>query len=281
MKIDDQAVTARLEEIRRQLGVGRADFVPRPFPDRVDKDLTTPKSVADLFHPSGILIHAGRPVFAYIRDHTVGEYPDDPAGRRKLHFTVCQTLEGMKRGGRFEGRYRLTNRDDNRYLVDVRGADGRGVELDGQALYPCKYCLANVSHRCYHTGLGDSAKNTIVRAFEAKEAFRLLWQQFDIFRQATTRLPSAVGPTGYSAHQGEISLAFRRSRNFICEQCRVRLNRNLVDTHHDDGDKRNNHYDNLRCLCKLCHAEKHPHYPVSGHVRTIIEKARREQGVSS
>lgn len=283
MKIDDKMVTKRLNDICRQIRATRKEFTPPPPAGRVDADLPTLDAVASLFHPSGILIHEGRPVFAYIRDHIWGEYPGDPAERKKLHFTVCQTLVSMKQGGRFE-RYRLTNRDDNRYLVDVRGGFERTRELDGQTLYPCKHCLANVGYHCYRVDMALREKDKIVREFEAKEAFRLLWQQFDIFRRQTARLRSARLPTGYADNFRATSLAFRKSRHFTCEQCGVRLAgayQGLIDTHHDDGDKRNDSYNNLRCLCKLCHAKQHPrHYRVSAHARHIIESARKSQRVS-
>ena len=282
MKIDNKTVTERLEAIRRQVRAVRKEFIPPPPSGRVDGDLPTVETVEALFHPSGILIHAGRPVFAYIRDHIWGEYPSDPAGRKRLHFTVCNTLVGMKKKERFE-RYRLTNRDDNRYLVDIGGAWGErsSRELDGQILYPCKYCLANVAYHCYHINLNERDKDKIVREFEAKEAFRLLWQQFDIFRQQTKALKTASLPTGYTPDFNRISRAIRQCQNFTCEQCGVQLSshRWLVDTHHEDGDKSNNKYDNLRCLCKLCHAGKHPHYPVSPDARRIIQEARKMQEI--
>ena len=281
MKIDSKAVTERLEAIRDEVGAARKEFVPLPPSGRVDKDLPTVEAVEALFHPSGFLIHAGRPVFAYIRDHIWGEYSSDPEDRKRIHFTVCNTLVSMKHGGRFE-RYRLTNRDDNRYLVEVGGAYGeRSRELDGQILYPCRHCLANVAYHCYRTNLHEREKGKIVRAFEAKEAFRLLWQQFDIFRRQTAGLKSASLPAGYTPDFDRISRAIRQRQNFTCEECGVRLSshQRLVDTHHEDGDKSNNKYDNLRCLCKLCHAGKHPHYLVSSDVRRIIKEARKVQGI--
>ena len=284
MKIDNASITRRLDEIRRQVGGKPHEFVPLPPSGRVDMDLDAPAAVEGLFDLSGILIHAGRPVFAYIRDHIWGDFPADPAERKKIHFTVCSTLKDMKRSGRFE-RYRLTNRDDNRYLVDVRGEFGKTKELNGQILYPCKKCLENVRYHCYTRDRGfmsDSGRAKIVREFDAKEAFRLLWRHFDMFQRQARGLKSATQPTGYAANFRAISRAFRRSRNFTCEQCGVQLSahQGLVDTHHISGDKSNNRYDNLRCLCKLCHAKQHPHYRVSPQDRRIIASARRYQKIS-
>ena len=282
MKIDDKNITDILDRIRRQVNADRKEFVPPPSAERIDKDLTTLAEVLSLFHDSGILIHAGKPVFAYIRDHTFGQYPDDPVDRKKIHFTVCQTLINMKNEGRFDSRYRLTSRDDDQYLVDITDR-GRTKELDGQILYPCKYCLDKVSYHCYSSDMTNQSKNRIVRKFTAKEAFSLLWQQFDIFRQQTSRLRPDIARSGYSHQFPAISRAFRKSRNFTCEKCSVQLRHRpgLVDTHHEDGDKSNDQFDNLSCLCKLCHAEQpnHYHYKVSPGDRDEIQKAREAQGI--
>ena len=285
MKIDSASVTRRLDEIRRQVGAPPVEFIPPPPAGRIDEDLLTVEAVQSLFHPSGILMRQGRPVFAYIRDHISSQYgySDNPEERNKVHFTFCQTLKRMAEGGRFQ-RYRLTNRDDNRYLVDIRDSSGRTQERDGEILFPCRDCLDNVSYRCYDKYLlPEHEKKKTVREFDAKEAFRLLWQHFDMFRPLARGLKSATQPTGYAANFHAISRAFRRSRNFTCEQCGVQLSgahQGLVDTHHISGDKSNNRYDNLRCLCKLCHAEQHSHYRVSPQARRIITLARRYQKIS-
>ena len=271
MKINDREITERLEEICRQLGIN----------PRVDMDLKTPEAVESLFHRSGFLIHEERPAMVYIRNHihiTEEEYQKGPDERRKLHFTVCEALKRMHNEGHAH-KYRLTNRDDNRYVVDRPG----GRELDGEKLYPCQLCLANVGYRDFNSSMSPMA---IVRAFDAKKAYRLMRQHFDIFRQERVELEwdpkSDTVPGGYSEMWVKISRRFRASRNYTCEQCGVYLRRHsyLVDAHHDDSDPQNNSEDNLRCLCKLCHQHKHRHYRVSKDHRRQIEKAREEQGIS-
>ena len=282
MKINDKAITEQLEAIRRQVGGERAAFTPRPFPDKQDRDLKTPEAVEALFHASGLLIDAGRPVFAYIRDHTVRQYSDDPNSRNRVHFTVCEKLQEMKNSGRF-ARYRLTHRDGDAYLVDVSEGWGRSRELDGQTLYPCKYCLANVGYHCYSKDMRAREKDEIVLTFEAKEAYRLLWQHFDAFRQSVSSMTSSLVPTGYPKGWNETSARFRKLQNYTCQKCGVNLtrHRNLTDTHHIDGDKPNVRYGNLSCLCKICHSEEpsHSHYKISRYVRDVINRERRRQGI--
>lgn len=285
MKINDGGAARRLDEIRRQVGGEelRAFVLPPPA-GRIDADLNTLDEIVSLNDPngSGILIHAGRPVFAYIRDHTGMRYPDDPKGRKKIHFTFCHALREMQKNGRWQ-RYRLTNRDDDRYLVDI----DNGKELDGQTLYPCQYCLGEVRYHCYNQDLIKLQKDKIIQSFKAKEAFRLLWHYFDVFRQRTRNLPLATHPTGYIYNFPKISRGYRESRNYTCEECGVRAtspwHNKLFDTHHVDGNKSKNIYDNLRCLCKLCHSRqpKHEHYRISPEHQGIIENLRQEQGITS
>ena len=279
MKIDDTAITAKLTEIRLRIGGNEREFVPRLYPERIDVELEG-KSVTSLFHPSGLLIQDGRPVFAYIRDHII-HFADNPHKRNKVHFTVCQHLTKMKTAGNLE-RYQVTNRDDNRYLVDVSIGWSNSKERL-VTLYPCQYCLGRVGYRCFvFKIMTQQQRRAIVESFDAKTALDLLWQHFDIFRLQVKNLRSAVAPAGYAANHREFSRAYRTAKNFICEECRVNLKRSphLADLHHIDRIKRNNRDENLRCLCKLCHAKKHPHYRVTQADRQEIEKACKLQNIN-
>jgi len=278
MKIDDGIISAKLDALRRQIGGKPVTFIPRPSEKRVDKDLDTPPEVKALFHPSGLLVRNRRPVFAYIRDHTIGGPYQTPDDRRKIHFAVCRTLQQMDQKGRFH-RYRVTNRDDDRYLIDVR-KDGWGeVEEQEVSLFPCQNCLSEIQYHCFHGGLEDSVKREIIKQFKAKEVLDLLWQHFDIFQQQMKDVPSAALPTDYPQYWSYLSKRIRKLRSFTCEECGVRLGSHpqCLDVHHKDGNKRDNRDDNLACLCKLCHADEHTHYSVSPGCRNIIETARKYQ----
>lgn len=279
MSIKYHGITDKLTKVRESMGAQYVPFVPNI---EIDETLPAGSSIEVLFHPSGLLVRRGRPVVAYIRDHTFGVLSPNPVHRKKIHFTVCATLKSMKRQGRFE-RYRVITRDDNRYPVDI-GTPKWGIYKEVTvSLYPCQYCLGNVGYKCFHVGLSQAQKQEIVKSFDAKEAFSLLRQQFSIFKAAMEDSKSALLPSGYPRNWRSHSREFRQTKDFTCEQCGVRLRNRpeLTDAHHKIPDKSDIRYDNLACLCKLCHQEHHPHYKVPGHVRYAIEAERRSQGISS
>lgn len=277
LKIKDEEISNRLEAIRVRLGAKPVIFATRPLAKRVDVELSA-EEVKDLFDASGLLIKNGHPVFVYIRDNHFANYLDDPRELKKIHFAVCGTLLQMRKEGRWD-RYQVTNRDDDKYEIDTRR---RTVEA---RLFPCQNCLNQVGYRCFsYATTPREQREEIIESFNAKEALDLLRQQFDVFKTQVSSLRKATLPAGYAPNHAKISRAYRASQNYTCEnkRCGVNLNRarHCTDLHHADSVKNNNKYDNLRCLCKLCHADEHPHYRVSDECRRIIERARREQGIN-
>lgn len=201
MRIDDRRVTRQLERVRKRHGLDVVPFAPKPLDVNIDEDITTIDEVKNLFHPSGLLVRDGQLVLAYIRDHTSLDSVLDPVRCKKVHFTVCTTLKNMKTWGRFE-RYRITNRQTNRYVVDVN-AWGR-IEEREVKLYPCQYCLSNVKYHNFHYGMRGDEKRFILKSFDVKEAFFLLRTRLTRFREqnallshATRNTKSAMVPSRY------------------------------------------------------------------------------------
>ena len=274
-------IVRELRNIRRKVG---ADLIAFPFdPILINDDLTSISDVEALFHSSGFLVDRGIPVFVYIRDHTARGY-GTPQKANKIHFYKCAKLREMEQEGKFQQRYRKTNRDDNRYLIDVQKSYGGSKEKE-VTLYPCQYCLRAVSYQCFgqrkgQRGLSDQEKR-IIKNFDAKVAFALIRQQFEIFRQEVQnpKLSPANIPAGYSSSWQRISREYRRLKGYACEQCGVRLQDapGCLDVHHKDYDKQNILNSNLICLCKCCHARQHKHYRLSDHCRDIIKRAQISQ----
>ena len=278
IKIDDGGATEVLESIRIKLGLQKEPVDLRP--EREGRTINTFLEFEEIIHEFDILTDDGVPVFAYIPDHTIGDYTahTSPYSLRKVHFTFCTTLRGMKKKGRFESRYRVTKRDDNKYRIVL----GNGKE-DRVKLHPCKHCLELSGYRSYTR---KSRKREIVENFDAKEAMKLIWQIFNIFKRDVENLRSEFASVGYPSNWPKISFRFRKKRNFTCELCGVNLStpllfRRLTDAHHIDGDKSNCEDDNLQCLCKECHSHLHAHYEINDKELEIIRAERREQGLSN
>ena len=269
-------IIRELRSIRREVGAKHEDF---PF-DRIqiNNDLTSRSEVEALFHPSGFLMDRGTPVFVYIPDHTVAGYTS-PREANKIHFYKCRTLQHMIQSGKFKQRYREVNHDKNRYEIDQRRW-GRTTKQK-VVLYPCQNCLVKVSYQCFHWQMVSSEKEKIVKNFDAKVAFALIRQQFEIFRQEieSSRLSPASLPAGYPSSWQKISREYRRSKDYACEQCGVRLQHapECLDVHHKDYDKQNILNSNLICLCKCCHAEQHKHYRLPDRCKHLVKQAQRSQ----
>lgn len=283
-KIDNRGeVTRILDRIRREVGGEEPNppFVPRPFPEPINRDLKWKEIKDGLQHPDGWLTYKGQPVFVYIRDHTgFASVYSDPLNLNRVHFTFCTTLIKMEKEGRFESRYRATNRADNKYLIDIADGWGHKSKEVSVPLYPCRNCLSQSGYRCF-SGNRPEKKQRIVETFDAKEAIDFIKQHLDSRRlqDRASGLRPDTAPAGYARNQSAVSLAYRKEKGFTCEKCGVNLRDKprLIDAHHKDSDKRNNTYDNLQCLCKLCHAEEHNHYHVSDSDRMEIGWARERQ----
>ena len=269
MKINHRPITEKLENICRDIGGHRRDdFIPPiPEPPEPIEDTLLPLEFEKTFHSSGLLIYKGRPVFAYIRDHTNGYY-DTPEERKKLHFSTCMTLEQKKQKGEYESRYRVTTREDDQYLIDIERNQERL-----ETLYPCQHCLRKTNYRCFATQ-SKNEESAIIKNFNAKDAMDVLRQHFALFHSETINLKPDTAATGYVRHQKQLSERFRQKKKFVCEECGVKTK--FTDMHHKDRDKRNNQYDNLQCLCKICHKKIHPHYVVPTYIVDEIQNARQQ-----
>ena len=279
INVNVDEMTRRLVKIREDLGLEKYQVILRPNKIEVDEKI----SIEKLFHKSGLLIDpkTQNPVFAYIRDHayTRIEKATEPSDLKKIHFTVCSTLKDMDERDRFESRYHITNRTDDRYLIEFAG----GRE-EWRSLYPCQNCLMKVRYKCFsYCYMSQEIKKDIVKNFNAKEAIDLLWQIFDDFKGNIQgrRLRSEYASTNYRKNWSYISHNFRKNKNFTCEECGVVLSREdhqkLTDTHHKDSNKRNNEDDNLECLCKICHSKEHSHYKPSKEDRDKIKGIKDRQ----
>ena len=287
LKIKDGEITQKLVEIRRRVG---GEFTNVAFPETYERklnyDVERLEDLRLVFHPSELLAVGDKPVFVYIRDHTnrserAGDPLDDPEAANKLHFSVCRTLREMKDRGKFP-RYRVTDDTTGKYPIDVDGKRGK-AEMHIAPLLPCKNCLEELAYAGYNKNFSKGEKKEAVNNFVVSEAAEVLQERLDVFREMVTSLKSADFSTWYPDNWRKISRAFKKLHQHRCAGCPVDLSSHpeCLDVHHRDSDKPNVQGENLICLCKICHAKKHPHYrKLIGKCQAIIERLRREQGLA-
>lgn len=284
MAADWPGATKATDALARMLD--RFDLLPGRFElagDETGKeaDIENPDDLRELFHESGLLVSAGRPVLVYIRDHIVmTPDPLTPEECRKVHFTVCRTLQRMADKGHFE-RYRRTMSESNIYVIDVSSSRGRVSEVR-MRLDPCKNCLDNVRYAGYSHGMRRHEKQRIVKAFDARvimEAMRRHLRRFSkrdaaepfgrlarVLRELMDRavsLDPAGSPSGYRRSFQKTAQSYKDKMRWICEDCGVSLYadelRYLLHVHHRNGVKYDDTESNLQALCVLCHQKRHQH----------------------
>ncbi len=99
--------------------------------------------------------------------------------------------------------------------------------------------------------------------FFEKTAQILLGESFDEFILKMACSPNALtqplDSNGYPLDFPEISTAFRRQKNYTCENCHLTIkdpnDQRYIHTHHKDLNKSNNCIENFQCLCIECHSQ--------------------------
>lgn len=236
-------------------------------------------NLEDLEKNGGLLSYQGRQVLLYIPDQ--GSWIDEvltgtEQGRtrgKKYHVADCMTLGMMRDKGRFD-RYMVTN--DLSGVFEVSGTDFQQGYMEGEAeLNVCKNCLKMLNYQGYeHGGRGRSS---IFGEFTLEAFFKTY---STLFRNLPSRFTDRRG--GYTEDWQQVSRDFRAGKQWTCESCNVNLadHRDLLHTHHVDGNKRNNGAGNLRALCADCHRKQdmHESMMVRGTDMNIIQRLRRDQG---
>lgn len=239
-----------------------------------------PEDIKLIDGSSGVLRdREGKQIMLYIPDqgHNINTALADGKCKeaRRVHVAECRTIVDMRQKGRFNGHYVMINRLDG--LFPVHGTDHQNQAIEGEtALAVCRYCLAALNYRNY-SALVSEDKTTLVNTFSFMDFFECFSSYFSCFPKAAT--DKKIG--GYTADWSVISAKLRNSLNYCCEQCGVDLTKwkNLLHTHHINGNKSDNRRQNLRALCVDCHKKQphHDHLHVSNEDILRINFLRRNQ----
>ena len=109
---------------------------------------------------------------------------------------------------------------------------------------------------------------------------------FDTYSSFFKFMPSGVAErqgSGYTEDWEDISRSIKQEFNYVCQQCSLDLKQNhsLLHTHHINGVKSDNSFQNLTPLCADCHRKQpdHTHLFVTREETQMISRLRHQQGL--
>lgn len=237
------------------------------------------------FDQDGLFRIEGEPVFLYIHQArnpfaTVEEAVVSPEKLRRFHLSECTTIQEMRAKNRFE-RFVATNKAEGPFRCFLTDEGGRSHEVWAD-LIVCQHCLRRLDWEGFER-LAAEAKRMV-----AKEFTRIAF--LEKYSPSFASLPSRRAETTvrpvYPGDWQEISRRVRAARNFRCEApgCGVDCSSKpgLTDAHHLSGDVTDCRPENLRVLCKLCHAKEHPGwYRVRYREHRDLEELLQMQGIGA
>jgi hypothetical protein len=156
----------------------------------------------------------------------------------KFHTCNCVTIQEQKAKKNFDGHYIFSTE-----VIKMIDLDDVEKELS-----ICMNCVR--SSDALRAGMTTSEyREEVILDEDANPNFR------------PSEMPKAI-PTnfwGYTSDWDEASKNYRMKMKFTCEDCGLVLNQSFafgyfLETHHLNGNKKDNSDSNLRCLCVLCHA---------------------------
>ncbi len=209
-------------------------------------------ALSDVEAVDGLLAVKGRQILLYIPDQggRIGEVlAGDLGAGKKVHLANCETLDYMRESGRFD-RYIATTKVTG--LFHVTGSEYRSRRrLEGHSrLLVCMHCLSQLNYK------GAKSSSRIRRAirqdFDFAEYFECYSTVFPFRPRGTAVQPDAYD---YPADWARISDGYRAEKNWTCETCLIVLSdhRQLLHTHHRNGNRGDCAKANLQALCADCH----------------------------
>ncbi len=202
----------------------------------------------------GTFEYKGQKVLLYIKEQHYDMVHFDGNLTYKYHLAYCSTLNHMEKRGRFEKRYVVTQRVDQKFIVDIID------KLTGKFHDENKLCKMDVCKNC----LSKLSKQYITDNLFYYDKFQLK----DFIQRYNTQhskippyRPASLPKNQYADNWSTISKEKRIANDYKCENCGKDLSKRKRDlhVHHVDGMKYNNNDDNLRVLCIKCHSKEPGH----------------------
>lgn len=207
----------------------------------------------------GTLSYKGYRVLLYIRD--IANY----GGRHslpKFHLSYCKTLETMHANKRFQ-RYVVANREDGLFQVNFIDEKEMAKIIH---LGVCQNCLGEISWNGFKNYFDRETRSAAVNAFKLKEFFKTYPRDLHIIKPDHTSDTAPIND--YTDDWGDVSERFKRSRQYICDECGIELSQRkskYIHVHHKNGSKNDNTDSNLKLVCIRCHANE----PMHGHMKRL------------
>ena len=199
-----------------------------------------------------LFVYRGFHVLVYIRDQYVTKHSSSPF-EYKYHICNCKTIADMMAARRL-ARYVVSTRSDGMFFINTYDLEtGDRIESGKiEQLSVCKNCLMELRYEGYSDHFRD---RHIYESFQIGKFFSKYGGEFSNAPQFNDQ---NAPPNEYSKNFEQISYSFRDINNWQCSVCRIdlRSDKDLLDTHHLNGIKSDNSWDNLQCLCVRCHSDQ-------------------------
>lgn len=216
---------------------------------------------------SGLLYYKGVLVTLNIKD--VLQRREGQASLPKLHLCDCQKIKDMKNAGRIQ-RYISSNLNHRQREIRFVSNYSHSSKTELHQLDVCKYCLAQLQWKGYHSGMSMNEKNYIAQNVDLVEFYQEFEPQF--YKELIGLLFNQNDQIAVNQYQKDwkfISYQYRKSKNWHCESCGKNFQKNHADlhTHHINGNKADNSLKNLSALCYDCHANQPMHEHMKNKTR--------------